>query len=466
MLKHYLVKIPYNKIKEITTLRKILIAGGKFTDIPTIKAAKRLGFFVITSGNNPHDLGHLYSDKTILCDYSDKEAMLDIAKQEQVYALFPACDDFSALTCSFISEHLHIGKFDSFETAKTIHHKNLWREFLQKNNLTTPKAQGFADKESALYHIPRIFQNCKIIIKPTDFATGKGISSVTLSKNTDISENIQQAMECSRNKQIIVEEFLEGSNHGFTVLLKQQKVIFYFYDNEFHDYNPFAVSGTTTSDTFSSPLIQEIVEQIEEIARILHLQDGIFHTQIILTTTPRGEKKPFIIEACRRAGGDLYSEFIAKSCRIDYMQIAIALHNNLQLHNIYANEPTKISESSILSQDSRPQYIFKNDMLINRLIIGDHLVNTKNKTYFPTLHFQEPLARMCLMTHKNGFYNGIKHSALIESSIVDSLVWGKIGEKIQDTTRYKAGIVFLKFQNKLQMQQALQSLQNSIQVIE
>ncbi|STQ87099.1 ATP-grasp domain-containing protein [Helicobacter muridarum] len=444
-------------------MKKILIAGGKFTDIPTIKAAKRLGFFVITSGNNKDDLGHSYADKTILCDYSDKEAMLDIAKKEKICALFSACDDFSALTCSFISEHLNIGNFDSFETTKTIHHKDLWREFLQKNNLVTPKAKGFSNIESALHEIPRIFKDSKVIIKPVDFATGKGISQIQISKNTDITPNIKQAMNASRSGHIVVEEFLEGSNHGFSTLIKDQKVIFYFYDNELHDYNPFAVSGTTTSNIFSSEIIQNIVHQIEKIARTLHLKDGIFHTQIILTNTAQG-KKPFIIEVCRRAGGDLYSEFIAKSCGIDYMRLAISLHNNLQIHAIYANEQTKILES-IPQYDSNIKFIINNNYNINKQMMKNYINTADCEINFPILNLK-PTMRICLMTHKQGIYNGIRHSSLVKSLITDQVIWAKRGEKIDDNTRYKAGIVFLKCQDYTQIQEVLYDLRDSIQIYE
>ena len=57
-------------------MKKLLIAGGKFADIPTIKSAKILGYYVITSGNNPNDLGHSFADEVVLCDYSDMDSML------------------------------------------------------------------------------------------------------------------------------------------------------------------------------------------------------------------------------------------------------------------------------------------------------------------------------------------------------------------------------------------------------
>ena len=63
--------------------------------------------------------------------------------------------------------------------------------------------------------------------------------------------------------------------------LDNKKVVFYFYDNEQYDYNPFAVSGTTTSHSISDNMIKDLIVEIEKIANILQLKDGIFHTQTI-----------------------------------------------------------------------------------------------------------------------------------------------------------------------------------------
>ena len=42
----------------MTKRPKMLIAGGGYADIPLILAAKKIGYYVITSGNRPDELGH------------------------------------------------------------------------------------------------------------------------------------------------------------------------------------------------------------------------------------------------------------------------------------------------------------------------------------------------------------------------------------------------------------------------
>ena len=52
----------------LNSKNRLLIAGGGYADIPLIKAAKKLGFYVITSGNREDDLGHQFSDETRLAE--------------------------------------------------------------------------------------------------------------------------------------------------------------------------------------------------------------------------------------------------------------------------------------------------------------------------------------------------------------------------------------------------------------
>ena len=84
--------------------KKILIAGGGYADIPLIKSAQKLGFYVITSGNNPDDLGHKESDETCLADFSYPEAMLSIAKGLGVDAICSCANDFSAISSAYVAE--------------------------------------------------------------------------------------------------------------------------------------------------------------------------------------------------------------------------------------------------------------------------------------------------------------------------------------------------------------------------
>lgn len=110
-------------------MKKLLIAGGGYADIPLIFSAKKLGYHVITTGNRPDELGHLYSDEYHQADFSDIKTMLTLSKQLKISAICACCNDFSALSSAYVAENLGLPGHDSYNTAKIIHHKDLYRQF-------------------------------------------------------------------------------------------------------------------------------------------------------------------------------------------------------------------------------------------------------------------------------------------------------------------------------------------------
>ena len=131
--------------------QRLLIAGGGHADIPQIKAAKALGYHVITSGNRAADLGHRYADECQLEDFSDRDAMLALAKRLEIDAICASCNDFSAISAAYVAEQLGLPGHDSVEITEAIHHKDRYRELALAHGIplvdagqTEEKAENWA----------------------------------------------------------------------------------------------------------------------------------------------------------------------------------------------------------------------------------------------------------------------------------------------------------------------------------
>ena len=80
----------WNKEMLRAPLKKLLLLGGSHAEIPLIQAAQSLGWYVITTGNNRDGLGHPYADKMVFADFSDKDAMLELARDNGIVIM--RCD--------------------------------------------------------------------------------------------------------------------------------------------------------------------------------------------------------------------------------------------------------------------------------------------------------------------------------------------------------------------------------------
>ena len=98
--------------------KRVLVPNGNYTDIRLIKALKKLGLYVITSGNAPELEGHKYADEYVPYDYSDYEGMLELAKTLNLNYISACSNDIiSVRTCSLrIIIHLVIDIIDIMNT--------------------------------------------------------------------------------------------------------------------------------------------------------------------------------------------------------------------------------------------------------------------------------------------------------------------------------------------------------------
>ena len=85
-------------------MKKILVLNGTISEVPIIKKAQEMGFYVITTGNMPELPGHQFSDEYICADYSDGKAILELVKNNEVEGIVSCANDFGAITAAYVSD--------------------------------------------------------------------------------------------------------------------------------------------------------------------------------------------------------------------------------------------------------------------------------------------------------------------------------------------------------------------------
>ena len=395
--------------------KKMLLLGGGHAEIPLIQAAQSLGWYVITTGNAREGLGHPYADKNIFADFSDKDAMLELARSEGVQAVCSGCNDFALLSTVYVCEKLGLPGHDSYATSIEIHHKDKYRALATRLGIPTPRAlvvRNAAEFEAAIAQ-----HTFPIIVKPVDLTGGKGIHRAA---NAD-EARIAYKDACSRTRQdhIVVEEFVQGTNHGFSAMLVKGKVAFAFSDNEQYYINKYMVSGANSPSTSSNKTLAMLREYSERIAQELHLVDGILHIQYI----ERADGIPVIIEICRRPPGDLYIKFVKYATGIDYPKFIVLAETGEDISGI-ADVPT--------------QGFWLRHCIMADCQAGDTLV---------TSDASPASDKLC-----EGIVRDVTFAPEIQGNIVEKFLWYKPGEVITDKLTYKAGIVFFKFDTLAEMQ--------------
>ena len=116
-------------------MKKLLLLNGGHSEITLIEEAHKLGYYVITSGNDSHLIGHRLADENIFEDYSNYEKMLRIAEVNKIDAVVSCANDFGAITASYIAEKMGLPGHDSFETTLLLHQKDGFKKFAKTNQM-------------------------------------------------------------------------------------------------------------------------------------------------------------------------------------------------------------------------------------------------------------------------------------------------------------------------------------------
>lgn len=276
---------------------KILILNGSFSELTIIEEAKKMGYYVITSGNMPELIGHKYADEYIPADYSDKEKILQIVKENNIDHVVSCANDFGVLTAAYVAEKMGWKGHDSYDNSLKLHHKDLFKQYCIEKNIPSPKSVVFTDITSAESYA----KSCEypIIVKANDLTGGKGIMRANEYKEAKIA--LENAFTRSRDKHILIEPFLEGKQQSFGAFISEGKIIASYSNDCYSPINPYLIQSETLPAQNIDSIKSELEGIILKIVNDLDLYDGIFCLQYIVCNG-----KPYVIEMMRRCFGNQF----------------------------------------------------------------------------------------------------------------------------------------------------------------
>lgn len=284
-------------------MKKILLLGGAYHQIPAIKKAKELGYYAITADYLPNNPGHQYSDEYHNVSTTDKEGILKLAKELQVDGVIAYASDPAAPVAAYVSNALNLPG-SPLESIDILGKKYLWRQFLQENGFNTPKAVS----GKHCYDFDLQGWEYPIIVKPSDSSGNKGITKI--SGEDELEDAIVCAQRFSRNKIVIVEEFIEriGCQIGGDGFYGDGHLDFVCFGDLFVNPggNPLFPTGIMLPASLDERLKQGISNEIERLLTLLHVKNLSFNLEIMIDKRGR----IFLMEIGPRNGGFFLPQLI------------------------------------------------------------------------------------------------------------------------------------------------------------
>ena len=271
--------------------KRILIPNGNFSEWALVNAAHRQNMYVIVSGLNENAPANSYADEYIRADYSDKEAMLQLAKEKKIDYMMSNAHDAGTLSTAYVCEKLGLPGHDSYETTLTLHTKNRLKPLAKKLGMHTPIAEVFKDRAMALQYVrEQLMAEKKIILKPADNASSVGVVAPKTQEEAEDAVNL--AFDKSKSHTVVIEPFIEGFFVTCTSMIINQEVVAFFADaGMFYPEGKvegpeFPMNHRCNGGMQPAPYMNEwapyIIEDFNKIAKELKLVDGKFHAELMI----------------------------------------------------------------------------------------------------------------------------------------------------------------------------------------
>jgi biotin carboxylase len=292
--------------------------GGSFFQIPAIKYAKKSGYYVITCDYLPDNPGHKYADEYYNISTTDIDGVLTLAKNLNLDGIVAYASDPAAYTAAYVASVLNLPT-NPYSSVKILTEKDLFRDFLKKNNFNVPCANGYNSYYDLIKNIKDF--SFPLMIKPVDSSGSKGVSKINTEE--EIKSSFEYAKSLSRVGRVIVEEYISSIGpqiHGDAFVVDGKIKFCYLGDHHYNNkINPFVPYSTTLPSTHSKEILDKVEIELQKLINLLKINRGALNVEARV-----GDNELiYLMEVGPRNGGNLVPQLERYASGFDMVSTSV-----------------------------------------------------------------------------------------------------------------------------------------------
>ena len=301
-------------------MKRLMLLGGNRYQLPVIKTAHELGYYVITCDYLPDNIAHKYSDYYCNVSIVNKEDVLEAARELKIDGIMSFGCDPGVTTAAYVAEKMGLPSVGSYEAVSILQNKGRFRQFLKEHGFNVPTARRYKNPEDCrkdldLFHWP-------VMVKPTDSAGSKGVSRVD--NPAGLPQAIDYAIQNSISKEYIIEDYLEkvGCSSDTDCFSINGELDFINFNAQYFDEkaeNPYTPAGFSWPSTLSDEHEAELASELKRLVKLLGLKTSIYNIE----TRECTDGKAYIMEVSPRGGGNRLAEMVRFITGVDLIRAAV-----------------------------------------------------------------------------------------------------------------------------------------------
>ena len=293
-------------------MKKILIIGASILQLPAIKLAKELGYYVGVIDYDPNAVGIPYADEYFNVSTIDIDGVTDTAKEFSPDGIMTLATDMPMRSIARACEVLGLPGI-SFDTAVKSTDKGEMIKAFEACGVEHPWYFILSDPSELDEVMDKISFPC--ISKPTDNSGSRGV--MLIHNSDELKKAVQYSSQNGRGGSVIVEEYLKGPEVSVEIItVDGQPHVLNVTDKLTTGAPHFVEMGHSQPSILGEGNVKKIKDLAIRAVKAVGIQNGPAHVEIMLT-----ENGPKMVELGARMGGDcITTHLVPLSTGINMME--------------------------------------------------------------------------------------------------------------------------------------------------
>ena len=324
-------------------MKKLMILGASYSQLPLYEAAERLGIKTIAASTPGDWPGFQAADESTYTDISDPGAVMEAARKFQGDGITTCCLDTGVRAMGYACEKLGL-KGLSEKSADISSNKFKMKEAFMAGGVRCARHICIRNREELAEALEKL--DFPVVIKAVDLMGSRGIFRCDTSEQA--FSFYEKTMEATGKDYCLVEEFIEGEPFGCEAMMSEGRLLYCLPNNidAFQSYVPTPV-GHSVPWKKQDSLGEEAKHQVKLAICAVGLDNCAVNCDLI-----EKDGKVYVIEITGRAGATCLPETVGLYYGINYYEAIVRLALDMEPEKLFTKPyPGKASLSKILTSD-------------------------------------------------------------------------------------------------------------------
>lgn len=302
---------------------KALVLCGGAPQLYLVKELKKRGIITVVADMNEKAPAVMAADKYYNVSTLDVDGIRVVAVNEKVDFIISVCADQMLLVAAQICEELGLPCYIDYQTAKNVSSKEYMKKIFINNGI--PTSRYYVSNHFDLEDIREM--KFPLVTKPVDSYSSRGVKKVN--NIDDLKLAFQEAVDISRTKTAIIEEFVEGEELSVDIYVEDgnAKILCIRFLDKIPDCDGFIICRGRYLADFPELLEKKIQKVAQSIADAFEIKNSPMLIQMKVN-----EDNISVIEFCARTGGGIKYRLLPKVSEVDVVNAVIDLTLGKQPH--------------------------------------------------------------------------------------------------------------------------------------